>query len=85
MRNEASTSSPVQLVIALTSRTGIAGFIKRQPDEQTRADCLALVALMRQVTGEPAIFCFSFLFLAGNGAGGFSMDEVMQRGRMPKP
>ena len=30
-------------------------FIKRQPDEQTRSDCLALVALMEQVTGETAV------------------------------
>ena len=33
----------------------VAGFIKRQPDEQTRADCLTLVALMEQVTGERAV------------------------------
>ena len=30
-------------------------FIKRQPDEQTRADCLTLVALMERVTGEKAV------------------------------
>ena len=33
----------------------VAGFIKRQPDEQTRADCRTLVALMKQVTGEKAV------------------------------
>lgn len=33
----------------------VAAFIKRQPGEQTRADCLALVALMEQVTGEKAV------------------------------
>jgi len=33
----------------------VTGFIKRQPDEQTRADCLTLVALMEQVTGEKAV------------------------------
>ena len=36
--------------------------------------------------GEPAaLFCFIFLFLAGNGAGGFSLDAMMQRSRAPKP
>lgn len=33
----------------------VTAFIKRQPDEQTRADCLALVALMEKVTGEKAV------------------------------
>ena len=33
----------------------VTGFIKRQPDVQTRADCLTLVALMEQVTGEKAV------------------------------
>ena len=33
----------------------VTGFIKRQPDEQTRADCLTLVALMEKVTGEKAV------------------------------
>ena len=33
----------------------VTGFIQRQPDEQTRADCLALVALMEKVTGEKAV------------------------------
>ena len=33
----------------------VTGFIKRQPDEQTRADCRSLVALMEQVTGEKAV------------------------------
>jgi hypothetical protein len=33
----------------------VAGFIKRQPDEQTRADCHALAALMEKVTGEKAV------------------------------
>lgn len=32
--------------------------------------------------GEPAaLFCFIFLFLAGNGSGGFSLDSVIQRSR----
>ena len=40
-----------------TRRTtaSVTGFIKRQPDEQTRADCRTLVALMEQVTGEKAV------------------------------
>ena len=33
----------------------VAGFIKRQPDEQTRADCVSLVSLMEEVTGEKAV------------------------------
>ena len=33
----------------------VAAFIKRQPDERTRADCLTLVALMEKVTGEKAV------------------------------
>jgi hypothetical protein len=33
----------------------VTGFIERQPDEQTRADCLTLVALMEEVTGEKAV------------------------------
>ena len=33
----------------------VTGFIKRQPDEQTRADCLTLIALMKQVTGKKAV------------------------------
>lgn len=33
----------------------VTGFIRRQPDEQTRADCRTLVALMEQVTGEKAV------------------------------
>ncbi len=33
----------------------VTGFIKRQPDEQTRADCMTLVALMEKVTGEKAV------------------------------
>ena len=33
----------------------VSGFIKRQPGEQTRADCLTLVALMEKVTGEKAV------------------------------
>jgi hypothetical protein len=37
------------------TRASVAAFIQRQPDEQTRADCLALVSLMEQVTGEKAV------------------------------
>ena len=37
------------------TRASVTGFIKRQPDEQTRADCLTLVALMEKVTGEKAV------------------------------
>lgn len=37
------------------TRASVNGFIKRQPDEQTRADCLTLVALMEKVTGEKAV------------------------------
>ena len=33
----------------------VTGFIARQPGEQTRADCLTLVALMEQVTKEKAV------------------------------
>ena len=33
----------------------VTGFIKRQPDEQVRADCLTLVGMMEQVTGEKAV------------------------------
>lgn len=32
----------------------------------------------------PALFCFIFLFLAANGAGGFSLDGIIRRGRAPK-
>ena len=31
-----------------------------------------------------ALFSFIFLFLAGNGAGGFSLDAMLRRGRAPK-
>ena len=32
--------------------------------------------------GEPAVlYCFVFLFLAGNGDGGFSVDALLRRGR----
>lgn len=37
------------------TRASVTGFIKRQPDKQTRADCLTLVALMEKVTGEKAV------------------------------
>ena len=37
------------------TKASVAAFIRRQPDEQTRADCLALVALMQKVTGEKAV------------------------------
>ena len=30
-----------------------------------------------------ALFCFIFLFLAGNGAGGFSLDSVRTKNRHP--
>ncbi len=33
----------------------VARFIARQPDEQMRADCTALVTLMEKVTGENAV------------------------------
>ena len=33
----------------------VTGFIKRHPDEQMRADCLTMVALMEKVTGEKAV------------------------------
>lgn len=33
----------------------VSRFIERQPDEQTRADCRTLVALMEKVTGEKAV------------------------------
>jgi len=32
----------------------------------------------------PALFSFIFLFFAGNGAGGFSLDAMLRRGRAPK-
>jgi len=31
-----------------------------------------------------ALFSFIFLFLAGNGAGGFSLDAMLQRSRKPE-
>jgi putative oxidoreductase len=35
--------------------------------------------------GEPAaLFCFIFLFLAAHGSGGFSVDDMMKRGRSAK-
>jgi hypothetical protein len=37
------------------TRASVAAFIKRQPDERRRADCLSLVALMEKVTGEKAV------------------------------
>jgi putative oxidoreductase len=38
-----------------------------------------------QNDGEPAVlFCFIFLFLAGNGSGGFSLDAILHRGRSAK-
>jgi hypothetical protein len=34
--------------------------------------------------GEPAVlFCFIFLFLWGNGAGPYSLDEMIRAGRAP--
>lgn len=39
-------------------------------------------ALPLQNNGEPAVlFCFIFLFLAGNGSGGFSLDGTLRRGQ----
>jgi putative oxidoreductase len=32
----------------------------------------------------PALFSFIFLFFAGNGAGGFSLDAMLRRGRAQK-
>ena len=37
------------------TKASVAAFIKRQPKAETRADCLALVKLMEQVTGEKAV------------------------------
>ena len=37
------------------TRASVTRFIQRQPDEQTRADCLTLVAMMKEVTGEKAV------------------------------
>lgn len=37
------------------TRASVTAFIRRQPDEQTRADCLSLVALMEKVTGEKPV------------------------------
>ena len=37
------------------TRASVAAYIKRLPDERTRADCLTLVSLMERVTGEKAV------------------------------
>ena len=37
------------------TRASVAAYIKRLPDERTRADCDTLVALMERVTGEKAV------------------------------
>lgn len=37
------------------TRASVAAYIKRLPDERTRADCNTLVALMTKVTGEKAV------------------------------
>jgi uncharacterized protein DUF1801 len=37
------------------TKASVAAFIRRQPGEQRRADCLSLVSLMEQVTGEKAV------------------------------
>ena len=37
------------------TRASVAAYIKRLPDERTRADCLTLVSLMESVTGEKAV------------------------------
>ena len=36
------------------TKASVAAYIRRLPDERTRADCLTLVALMEKVTGEKA-------------------------------
>ena len=57
------------------TRASVTAFIKRQPDEQTRADCLTLVALMEKVTGEKAVMwgpniigCGSYQLKYANGS-----------------
>jgi hypothetical protein len=37
------------------TKASVAAYIRRLPEERTRADCLALVALMEKVTGEKAV------------------------------
>ena len=37
------------------TKVSVASYIKRLPDERTRADCLTLVELMEKVTGEKAV------------------------------
>ena len=37
------------------TRASVAAYIKRLPDQQTRADCLTLASLMEKVTGEKAV------------------------------
>ena len=37
------------------TKASVAAFIRRQPDEQKRADCLTLVKLMERATGEKAV------------------------------
>lgn len=37
------------------TKASVAAYLKRLPDEQKRADCLTLVALMEKVTGEKAV------------------------------
>jgi len=37
------------------TKASVAAYIRRLPDERTRADCLTLVALMEKVTGEKAV------------------------------
>ena len=37
------------------TRASVAAYIRRLPDERTRADCVTLVALMEKVTGEKAV------------------------------
>ena len=57
------------------TRASVAGFIQRQPGEQTRADCLTLVGMMEKVTGAkpvmwgPSIVGFgSFRLVYANGS-----------------
>jgi hypothetical protein len=37
------------------TKASVAAFIKRLPDERTRADCLTLIAIMEKATGEKAV------------------------------
>ena len=41
------------------TKASVKDFIAAQPDEQRRADCLALLKLMQAATGEKAVMCGS--------------------------